>query len=321
MTTVIARSPPAAPNSGCGKFQDPATTADGARRATVALTRLRTLWLNTGTLCNLACANCYIESSPRNDRLAYLSRAEARSYLDEIAALELGTEEIGFTGGEPFMNPHFLGMLADSLEAGHRALVLTNAMRPMMKRAEALLALRRRHGERLVLRVSVDHYRPDLHEQERGRRSWAQALDGLRWLSGQGFLLRVAGRRRWGDEEQTLRDGFAALFAAEGIAVDAQSRAELVLFPEMDLAAETPEITTACWKLLGVSPADVMCASSRMVVKHRGAPAPHVVSCTLLPYEAGFALGPRLADALGPVALNHPHCSRFCVLGGGSCSS
>ena len=321
MTTVIARSPPAASPPGPGKFADPATTADGARRATVALERLRTLWLNTGTLCNLACANCYIESSPRNDRLAYLSRAEARSYLDEIAALQLGTEEIGFTGGEPFMNPDFLGMLADSLEAGHRALVLTNAMRPMMKCADALQALRQRHGDRLVLRISLDHYRPELHEQERGPRSWAPTVQGLRWLSRHGFALRVAGRRRWGDEEQALRDGFAALFAAEGVAVDARSPAELVLFPEMDLAAQTPEITADCWELLGVSPADVMCASSRMVVKLRGAPAPHVVSCTLLPYERGFALGRRLADALGPVALNHPHCSRFCVLGGGSCSA
>ena len=28
-----------------------------------------------------------------------------------------------------------------------------------------------------------------------------------------------------------------------------------------------------------------------------------------------------LAEASGPVALNHPHCSKFCVLGGASCSA
>ena len=318
MTTLIARAT-AAPTVGV-KFADPAITADGARRASVTLRRLRTLWLNTGTLCNLACTNCYIESSPRNDRLLYLSRAEARSYLEEIAALQLGTEEIGFTGGEPFMNPDFIGMLADSLAAGHGALVLTNAMRPMMKCADKLLALRERYGERLVLRVSMDHYRPELHEEERGGRSWLPTLRGLRWLSTHRFKVHVAGRRRWGDEEPALRDGFAALFAAEGIAVDAQSPTQLVLFPEMDAAADTPEVTTACWQLLGVSPEDIMCAWSRMVVKHRGAATPHVVSCTLLPYEPGFALGERLADSLGAVALNHPHCSRFCVLGGGKCS-
>ena len=320
MTTLIARAPSAAP-APAAKFADPETTATGERRARVGLRQLRTLWLNTGTLCNLACANCYIESSPRNDRLAYLTRAEVKSYLDEIAALALGTEEIGFTGGEPFMNPDFIGMVADALAAGHRALVLTNAMRPMMKCADELLALRDRYGERLVLRVSVDHYRPDLHEEERGPRSWAPTLHGLRWLSAHGFALHVAGRRRWGDDEQAMRDGFRALFAAEGVAVDAQSPTELVLFPEMDASADTPEVTEGCWAQLGVAPEDVMCAWSRMVVKHRGAAAPHVVSCTLLPYEAGFALGERLADSLDPVALNHPHCSRFCVLGGGKCSA
>ena len=66
------------------KFQDLDVTADGEERARVALTRLETLWFNTGTLCNLECANCYIESSPRNDRLVYLTAAEVAAYLDEI---------------------------------------------------------------------------------------------------------------------------------------------------------------------------------------------------------------------------------------------
>ena len=302
------------------KFADPMWTADGKRRATVALRQLRTLWFNTGTLCNLACGHCYIESSPRNDRLVYLSRADVRGYLDEIAALELGTEEIGFTGGEPFMNPEFPAMLADSLDSGCRVLVLTNAMRPMMKCADALLALRDRHGERLVMRVSVDHYRRDLHEEERGVRSWAPTLNGLRWLGDNGFAVRVAGRLRWGDDEAEMRAGFRALFEAHDIPVDADSPAELVLFPEMDAQADTPEITTECWELLGVDPAEVMCATSRMVVRRKGAPGPQVASCTLLPYEDEFALGRTLAESLGGVALNHPHCSRFCVLGGGQCS-
>ena len=302
------------------KFADPMWTADGKRRATVALRRLRTLWFNTGTLCNLACGHCYIESSPRNDRLVYLSRADVRGYLDEIATLELGTEEIGFTGGEPFMNPEFPAMLADSLDSGCRVLVLTNAMRPMMKCADALLALRDRHGERLVMRVSVDHYRRDLHEEERGVRSWAPTLNGLRWLGDNGFAVRVAGRLRWGDDEAEMRAGFQALFEAHDIPVDADSPAELVLFPEMDAQADTPEITTECWELLGVDPAEVMCATSRMVVRRKGASGPQVASCTLLPYEDEFALGRTLAESLGGVALNHPHCSRFCVLGGGQCS-
>src|SRR5258705_10388661 len=104
------------------KFNDPLVTAKREERAHVDLKALRTLWFNTGTLCNLTCRNCYIESSPTNDRLVYLTAAEVRSYLDEIARDKLPTEEIGFTGGEPFMNPQLGDMLRDCLERCFRAL-------------------------------------------------------------------------------------------------------------------------------------------------------------------------------------------------------
>src|SRR5258707_58270 len=156
------------------KFRDPFVTAKGEPRAQVALRALDTLWFNTGTLCNLTCQNCYIESSPNNDRLTYLSAAEVGRYLDEIVALGLGTRLIGITG--------------------------------------------------------------------------------------------------------------------------------------------------ACWGMLGKSPEGVMCASSRMVVKHKGAVRPSVVACTLLPYDPLWDLGPSLAGASRAVPLNHPHCAKFCVLGGAACS-
>src|ERR1700680_55064 len=66
------------------KFRDPFVTAAGEPRARGALRALETLWFNTGTLCNLACQHCYIESSPTNDRLVYLSAAEVAEYLDEM---------------------------------------------------------------------------------------------------------------------------------------------------------------------------------------------------------------------------------------------
>ena len=46
-----------------------------------------------------------------------------------------------------------------------------------------------------------------------------------------------------------------------------------------------------------------------------------VIACTLLPYDPRFDLGPTLEGASGAVALNHPHCAKFCVLGGGACSA
>jgi uncharacterized Fe-S cluster-containing radical SAM superfamily protein len=303
------------------KFRHPDVTAKGEKRASVALARLETLWFNTGTLCNLTCTNCYIDSSPTNDALVYLVPAEVADYLDEIAALGWPVREIGFTGGEPFMNPGIVSMLEDSLSRGFDVLVLTNAMKPMQRHKAALLALKERFGARLTLRVSVDHYSPTLHEMERGTRSWAPMREGLRWLAANGFSLAIAGRTVWKESEEKLREGYQRLFREFGMVLDAKDPSRLVLFPEMDATLDVPEITTACWDILGVHPDAMMCASSRMVVKRKGAERPAVAACTLLPYDPQFELGASLADASGAVKLNHPHCARFCVLGGGSCSA
>ena len=304
------------------KFRDSEVTAKGERRASVALRSLHTLWFNTGTLCNIECIHCYIESSPVNDRLAYITRAEVAAYLSEIAGLELPTREIGFTGGEPFLNPELPGMIEDAVKCGFEVLVLTNAMQPMMRPQvrEALLRIRDTHGDRITLRVSIDHHTPELHDAERGRGSFDKTLQGVRWLVEHEFRISVAGRSLWGEEEASVRDGYRRLFTAEAMPVDADDPMDLVLFPEMDARVDVPEITVDCWGILDVDPNAMMCATSRMVVKRRGAETPVVVSCTLLPYDPQFELGGDLAASLDTVKLNHPHCAKFCVLGGGSCA-
>jgi pyruvate-formate lyase-activating enzyme/predicted phosphodiesterase len=302
------------------KFKDPLRTAGGEPRARVVLRRLETLWFNTGSQCNIACRNCYIESSPRNDRLVYLTRAEVAGYLDEIERDRLGTEEIGFTGGEPFLNPDLLDMIADCVSRGLRVLVLTNAMRPMQRRKAELLALKASCGARLQFRVSLDHFTCARHEDERGPGSFRPTLEGLQWLAHNGFSVTVAGRTMWSEDEAAEREGFARLFAEHGIALDAESSADLTLFPEMDADADVPEVRAADWEPSGRAPEELMCASARMVIKRKGSAHPTVAACTLIPYDPQFELGRTLREAARDVPLNHPHCAQFCVFGGASCS-
>ena len=291
------------------KWADPETTARGQRRATVGPAALRTLWLNTGTLCNIECKHCYIESSPRNDRLSYLTLAEARPFIEE--ARGMGASEIGFTGGEPFMNPELTAMAAECLERGLSVLILTNAMAPMMNRKRELLGLRERHGDRLSLRVSLDHHEAAAHDAERGAGAFDRTLGGLRWLLDAGVRTSVAGRAFVEEGDAAARDGYRRALGRE---------VELIIFPEMGAEGELPEITTECWGLLGKTPETVMCASSRMVVKRAGEERPTVVACTLIPYDARFELGRTVRESWRPVSLQHPRCASFCVLGGGSCS-
>ncbi len=302
------------------KFRDPFTTAKGETRASVRLLKLETLWINTGTICNLTCRNCYIESSPTNNRLVYITNEEVCAYLEEIERGELRTREIAFTGGEPFINTEFVAIITSCLEAGFDVLVLTNAMRPMMKVADKLLELQSLYGEQLTLRVSTDHYSTELHEEERGDNTWKPMLKGLKWLSDHGFNITVAGRTCWNEDEASMRAGYKVLFAQENIRINADDPHSLVLFPEMSEGAEVPEITTACWDILNVSPKSMMCSSQRMIVKRKGAERPTVVPCTLLPYDEQFDLGHELLHSDKTVQLNHPHCAKFCVLGGGSCT-
>lgn len=305
-----------------GKFLHPDHCADGARRARVALTNPSTLWFNTGTLCNITCVNCYIESSPSNDRLVYLNEGDVTGYLDQLEARNWPVREIGFTGGEPFMNPEIIPILRAALARDYMVLVLTNAMRPMMRKTvqQGLLELLETYGDKLTLRVSLDHWQLARHDEIRGQGSFEKTLQGMIWLRDNGFRMAVAGRALWQESQAEARAGYAGFFAENNFKIDAQDPGMTVIFPEMDEMVEVPEITTACWGILGKSPTDVMCASARMVVRRKGAASPVVLACTLLPYDVRFEMGETLAEAEADVALNHPHCAKFCVLGGASCS-
>lgn len=302
------------------KFSDPDLTAAGEQRASVAPTHLETLWINTGSLCNLSCEHCYIESTPTNDRLVYINSDEVRGLLDEIRDERFNTREIGFTGGEPFLNPDMIAIIELCLQRGFEVLVLTNAMNTMLREASSLERLNASYPGKLKLRVSLDHYLEARHAEERGKRSWKPAIKGLKWLSDAGMDFSIAGRTFWGEDEAAMRRGYAGMLGEQQIRLDADCTDDLVLFPEMDSNADVPEITTACWGILNKSPNDVMCATSRMVVKHKGDNHLSVMACTLLPYDQRFNMGQTLKEAWQPVKLNHPHCAKFCVLGSGSCS-
>ena len=216
-------------------------------------------------------------------------------------------------------------------------LLLSNFVRACLHVAHQFLSLAllslgplgQRFGTALKLRVSLDHHGEPVHDAERGRGSWQPALKGIDWLSAQGFHLPIAVRTRWQESPDAARAGYGAVFAQRGWRLDAANPADLMMLPEMDEQAEVPEITTRCWAILDKSPSEMMCASSRMIVKRKGAEKPTVLPCTLLPYIEAFEMGATLEQSMhadggmftdGAVKLCHPHCAKFCVLGGASCS-
>ena len=299
------------------KFKDPKVTADGSDRAFVEAEKIKTLWFNTGTLCNIECKNCYIESSPKNDRLVYLTFDEVKNFIDEAIEKNLGTEEIGFTGGEPFMNKDIIKMIEYSLSKGLKTLVLSNAMKPMLNRVEEIKKVNHKN---LTIRVSIDHYEKSKHEEIRGKNTYDIMMKGLKWLDENDFNYALATRLLWNETEEELRKNFGIFVKNNHLKLNTNSKQELVTFAEMDESVDTPEITTSCWDILKKDPKDIMCSSSRMIVRKKDLKKPSVIACTLLPYDEEFDLGQTLTNSLQKIYLNHKHCSKFCVLGGSSCS-
>jgi len=304
-------------NLSDNKFKNQKVTADGSNRAFIEARNIKTLWFNTGTLCNIECRNCYIESSPKNDSLAYLTFEEVKSFIDEAVDKNLGTNEIGFTGGEPFMNKDIMKMIDYSLRKGLKVLVLSNAMKPMLNRTKELIKL---NHSNLTIRVSIDHYEKEKHEEIRGKNTYDVMLQGLKWLNENNFNYTLATRLLWNEKEEDLRRNFGTFIKNNNLRLDINSPKELVTFAEMDEKIDTPEITTSCWDILNKDPNDIMCSWSRMVVRKKNSKNPSVIACTLLPYADEFDLGDTLTNSLQKIYLNHKHCSKFCVLGGSSCS-
>lgn len=299
------------------KFKNPKFTADGSDRAFVEAEKIKTLWFNTGTLCNIECKNCYIESSPKNDRLVYLTFDEVKNFIDEAIEKNLGTQEIGFTGGEPFMNKDIIKMIEYSLSKGLKTLVLSNAMKPMLNRVEEIKKVNHKN---LTIRVSIDHYEKSKHEEIRGKNTYDIMMKGLKWLDENDFNYALATRLLWNETEEELRKNFGIFVKNNHLKLNTNSKQELVTFAEMDESVDTPEITTSCWEILKKDPKDIMCSSSRMIVRKKDLKKPSVIACTLLPYDEEFDLGQTLTNSLQKIYLNHKHCSKFCVLGGSSCS-
>ena len=204
----------------------------------MSLARLETLWFNTGSLCNITCDNCYINSSPRNDRLAYLTPDDVRAYLDEVAEAGWPLAEVGLTGGEPFLNRDLPAILAGDPgarppRAGPDQRDEADAPAPAAV-AGAARTLWRSAGPAGVDRpLHAGEARGGARAGGPGHRCWR----GLHWLCANGFPISVASRTVWHEPEADVRAGFAGLLAAEGLPLDALDPARLVLFPEMDMDA------------------------------------------------------------------------------------
>jgi mycofactocin radical SAM maturase len=128
--------------------------------------------------CNLACVHC-LSSSGRRDPNE-LSTAEARSVVDELAAMQVFYVNIG--GGEPTVRPDFFELLDYCVDSGVGVKFSTNGVRLDPARARRLAGT-----DYVDVQVSLDGATAPVNDRVRGPGSFDMAVRALANLTDAGF--------------------------------------------------------------------------------------------------------------------------------------
>jgi radical SAM/Cys-rich protein len=144
--------------------------------------RVRTLQVNVGPRCDLACHHCHVEAGPARREALDASVADRVLLLLEdhpaVSTLDL-------TGGAPELNPEFRRLVRGARRLGREVIDrcnLTVLFAPGQRDTAEFLA---EHGVRVV--ASLPCYTPANVDAQRGRGVFGRSIDALLWLNRLGY--------------------------------------------------------------------------------------------------------------------------------------
>jgi sulfatase maturation enzyme AslB (radical SAM superfamily) len=270
---------------------------------TIALTRLRELWLHTGTACNLSCPFCHEGSKPGDQRLQGFTLAEIAPVMEQ--AILLGVERFAFTGGEPLILRDIHAILTYALQR-RPVLVLTNGTAPFIRRAHQLATLRAQ-PHALSFRVSIDYPDESQHDAGRGLKNFRKALEGLRLLHAAGFAVGITRQQRTDEDLRSVENRFRNLLRKQRLPEDIRIEA----LPELGALGGTAFTTSSPAAVGNDAPAfalETACSRSRMLIRRQD--AMRLVPCPLVDDQPAYDAPPDLELALAnPISPTHSRCS------------
>ncbi len=143
------------------------------------------VWIYSNYHCNLACAYCLTESSPRSKR-RIIDGDQMIAITRQAAAL--GFREIGVTGGEPFLRPDIANVIAEMAEILPVTL-LTNGTQFTGSRIRLTDPL---VGRDVRLQISLDAPDAARNDELRGPENFAKVVDAVPRLVERGIRVRIA---------------------------------------------------------------------------------------------------------------------------------
>ena len=144
-------------------------------------TRLETLQVNVGYVCNQTCLHCHVNAGPTRTESMSLETAElVLRYLDASGATTLD-----ITGGAPEMNPHFRLLVREARRRGARVIDrcnLTILHQPGQQDLAGFLA-----EHRVDIVASLPCYTEELVDRQRGKGVYEASIAAIRELNALGY--------------------------------------------------------------------------------------------------------------------------------------
>lgn len=158
-----------------------------ADRQTLRRRSLRTLQVNVGKMCNLACHHCHVEAGPkRKEIMTWETMQRIVDWLDAHGK-EAGIDIIDITGGAPEMNPEFRRFVEALTSRGYHILDRCNLTILLEPGYEDMIEFFVRHNIEIV--ASLPCYLEDNVDKQRGQGVYHESIEVLQRLNAAGYGL------------------------------------------------------------------------------------------------------------------------------------
>ncbi|NOQ89072.1 MAG: radical SAM/Cys-rich domain protein [Gammaproteobacteria bacterium] len=144
-------------------------------------TKLETLQVNLGYLCNQQCLHCHVDASPRRKEIMTAETiADVLNFLQnkDITTLDL-------TGGAPEMNPHFFSLVKQARELGVHVIDRCNLTVLLEKGFEKTASFLAENDVEIV--ASMPCYLEENVDAQRGKGVFSDSIEGLKLLNQYGY--------------------------------------------------------------------------------------------------------------------------------------
>lgn len=159
------------------------------RRVRIRRGAIKTVQINIGKKCDLACSHCHVEAGPKRTENM---EGETVDRLLHLLARAPGVETVDITGGAPELNPHFRRLVAQSRALGKRVMDRCNLTVLLRRGQEGTADFLAEHEVEIV--ASLPCYSPENVDKQRGRGVFARSLRALKKLNALGYGRPDSGR-------------------------------------------------------------------------------------------------------------------------------